>query len=202
MTPKAIREYGLLDDTKMKQQLFVVDTFLVMSLVFSAAVGAQSRRSRDTDSREKAAQIKFGDLGEVFIAKLAGRRDLSRYQQGGNYDFRTYVSGDKRGKNNKSELIDFILKNWTGRHLAYVRYTYNSPDASATYHMFVEPDKAGNWTVFCRLVRAHALPGGSGIENFPRAYTVSKRPLVLDKYVLEFKGKSGRLVSGLTIGEY
>jgi hypothetical protein len=45
--------------------------------------------------------------------------------------------------------------------------TLSSVDATSTSHVFVEPDEAGRWRVYWRIVRRH-----SEVDDVPTAYGV------------------------------
>lgn len=169
--------------------------------LFSSYAWAQTRPSsgedRAPEPKLREVQIHARDHGEIFTNDVTGKLDLSRYQQGGHFDCRTFVLPDERGSCETAKLNEFILENWTNKRLAYVRVSYNSRDAGATFHIFVEPDKKGTWTVLTRVVRWHSLPGGTGIEEYPRAYFVEKSGESSNHFSLKLKDKKGRLITVL-----
>jgi len=194
--------------TELKDKSVSFAEVMVLSLliiIFWIPARAQSSRSSKTDRvREiNVRYLQFGDFGEVSIPKMLGKRNLSKYRQGGHYDFRTYLTRTKRGKNDRNELINFVFDNWTNRRLAYARYSFNTPDAGGTFHLFIEPDKEQNWTVLCRLARWQALlPGTKNLVIFPRAYSVERVSFPSGKYDIAFKDKAGRLLGDFGIDEH
>ncbi len=170
------------------RQTIVIFALMIMFAAFSISFAQKTKT--------KEAEIIFGEYGEVTVKDLFQKRDMTSYEQGGNYDCREYVFKGKRGECDKQKFREFIWKNWSDKKSAYVRITENSLDAGATRHFFIEPDKKGNRTIVCRMVRWHALPGGNEILDFPTIYSVEQieDKANKEKWKLMFKNKSGQLV--------
>src|SRR3954452_7354778 len=85
---------------------------IITLLILSVTIAAQSRgKKKSKQSHNHGSQIQVLDFGEVTTPNVGGRRDLSKYNDGGNFDLRTYLLGDKRGKHDIDELIGFIVMN-------------------------------------------------------------------------------------------
>src|SRR5215204_1040366 len=69
----------------------------------------------------KAKNLILMENGETSVEGLPGRRDLSRYGQGGHYDFRTNPLGVRKGNQTLSDLAEFLTTNLIEKHLGYVR---------------------------------------------------------------------------------
>jgi hypothetical protein len=183
----------------MRSKSLLIQILLGFS-VCAAFNSAQTRHSGSDDGtgekKLRGDQIKTTEFGEVTTAKLAGKRDLSRYLQGGHHDCRDYFLSPQKGQCTIDELNQFILSNWSNRQLGYVRLTRNTPDAGATLHIFIEPNKTGQWTVLYRMVRWHAF-GPNSIIDFPRAYFVEKSASESPEGKLTFKDKFGHSIPEL-----
>jgi hypothetical protein len=185
----------------MKRFVVRASYILLICSLCPIATLSQIRRSIGKANQEKES-IVLGELGEVLTNRIAQKRDLAQYQQGGHFDCRIHFLDGQRGTCRQSDLNEFIWQNWHRRRLAYVRLTRNSPDAAATYHIFIEPNPKGAWTIFCRLARWHALPGGSGVVEFPRAYSVEKFVSGPNAdFFLVFKNEVGQLIQGFKLNE-
>jgi len=143
-------------------------------------------------------EILIGEFGEASIRNLAGKRDLSRYEHGGHSDFRTYTLGRVRGNANLTHLAEFLVEKLKDKKLAYARASFNSPDAGATYHYFVEPDPKGDWGISTRMVGWHAL-GLNRVVDFPRADSLVKSEHDSKIIALKFFRKSGEEIQQLVI---
>ena len=85
--------------------------------------------------------------GESYFGQDRPQRDLTKYQNGGTFDFRWSVTGEARSKM-ASELRDFVWQQWTQKRLAHVAATYYTIEGDpTTYNFFVEPDANQSWHV-------------------------------------------------------
>ena len=62
-------------------------------------------------TKTKETEIIFGEYGEVTIKDLFQKRNMTSYEQGGNYDCREYVLKGKRGECDEKKFREFIWKN-------------------------------------------------------------------------------------------
>ena len=88
--------------------------------------------------------------GQSYFGEDRPQRDLTKYENGGAFDFRWSVTGEARRKM-ASELRDFVWRQWTEKRLGYVVATYYTIEGDpTTYNLFVEPDANQRWHVVAK----------------------------------------------------
>ena len=93
---------------------------------------------------------------------ITQKRDISQYTLGGHIDCRRWGKENKLSVEcKKNSLRDFIWQLWTDKKRGYITQSGDSVDASSTAHIFIEPDKKGNWNIVIRIARFQAITGGS-----------------------------------------
>lgn len=168
-------------------------------VIFSLLVGSAIGQEKTVEKPLKGKGVTFDASGEAQTANLVGRRDLTKYADGGHFKFKYFsLKPDERSKD-ISSLANFLVDGLEGKHLAYARATFTGIDAGATYHFFVEPDRGGRWAVTTRMVGWHALPNGNRIVDFPRAYRLAKAEQDAKIIELKFFGKSDQEIEQLRI---
>ena len=123
-------------------------------------------------------------------------RDLSQYEKGGHIDCRDWAAKDKLSLEcNERILRDFVWSHWNGRKRGYITMSGDSVDASATLHIFIEPNKKGEWIIIWRIARFQALFGGRfSIDDFPIVTFVERfeNNINKDEWKLILKDKLGK----------
>jgi hypothetical protein len=168
-------------------------------VIFFLLVGSAIGQEQTVEKPLTGKGVIFDASGQAQTANLVGRRDLTKYADGGHFKFKYFsLEPDERSKD-FSSLAKFLVDRLEGKHLAYARATFMGIDAGATYHFFVEPDRSGEWAVTTRMVGWHALPNGNRIVDFPRAYRLEK--VEHDARIIEVKffGKSDQGIETLKI---
>ena len=184
----------------MKMNTSILKISFTTTILFTSCFStfAQNRQTKNDSLKIKKVEIIFGENGEATIKDITQKRNMTQYEQGGNFDCRTYIFNGKRGECDKNKFRDFIWQNWFEKKRAYVRVTENSPDVGGTFHYFIEPDKNGEWSIIRRLVRWHALPPGiREIVDFPKVFSVEqiKDKTNKENWTLVFKDKAGKISS-------
>ena len=72
---------------------------------------------------------------ERILAEVAKGRDLGSYKDGGVY--RTEINKDDIA--DVQRLRQFIMRHWTGKRRAFVRYVFQGTDAGTEHYLFIEP---------------------------------------------------------------
>ena len=83
--------------------------------------------------------------GQSSFGQNRHKRDLTKYENGGAFDFRWSVAPDAH-KRMASSVRDFIWEHWTNKRLGHVaRTVYTIEGDPTTYHLFIEPDANQTW---------------------------------------------------------
>lgn len=176
-----------------------ITTSLLNLVLVSLLVGSAMGQEKTVEKPLRGKGIIFDASGEARTANLVGRRDLTKYADGGHFKFKYFsLKPDERSKD-ISSLAKFLVDRLEGKHLAYVRATFTGIDAGTTYHFFVEPDRGGRWAVTTKMAGWHALPNGDRIVDFPRAYRLAKAEHDPNIIELKFFGKSDQEIEQLRI---
>jgi len=108
--------------------------------------------------------------GELTSQDIAGARQLSEYDNGGHFDcgrckadFRCTVPTAL------NSTRAFIWDHWANKKRGYIRLSGHSVDAMSTWHIFIEPDSSGAWSIVLRVVRDH-----DEIDDRPLIHRVEK----------------------------
>jgi hypothetical protein len=175
----------------MKMGFMAAILKLPLFLLFATSAVGQTRA---VEKPLDAKDIVYESSGEATTESLAGRRDLSKYADGGHFKFRYFSPKPDERAQDISSLAKFLIDRLDEKQLGYVRATFVGIDAGATYHFFIEPDRDGRWTVRTMAVGWHALSNGSRMIRFPLTYRLEQT-----KNELKFFGKSGRRIEQLVI---
>jgi hypothetical protein len=85
--------------------------------------------------------------GQSSVGQNRRQRDLTKYDNGGAFDFRWSVAADAH-KRMASSVRDFVWEHWTNKRLGHVaRTVYTIEGDPTTYQLFVEPDANQTWHV-------------------------------------------------------
>jgi hypothetical protein len=83
----------------------------------------------------------------VCAAQTTAKRDLTRYDQGGTFDF-TWSTGPAAHERMRPLLREFVWRHWSQKQLGRVVATYYTIEGDpTTYNFFIEPDANGRWLV-------------------------------------------------------
>jgi hypothetical protein len=85
--------------------------------------------------------------GHTALAQTVQKRDLSRYDDGGTFDFNWGV-GPQAHERMRPKLREFLWEHWSQKRLGRVVATFYSIEGDpATYHLYIEPGEDGRWHV-------------------------------------------------------
>jgi hypothetical protein len=149
----------------------VLVSFLVSSF-FAIATVANIFANQDEDPwkkferkggrQERAQVIQLQDY-ELTAQDIAEGRNLKLYEQGGHLNCFSHIPVGTRKEADEiarragkrvAAARRFILSHWDEHRRGYIRLSFDSVDANATSHIFIEPDSGGKWQVIWRIVRS------------------------------------------------
>lgn len=145
-------------------------TAILSWAVFPLLTGSVMSQGRTVEKQLKGKGVTLAASDEASTRTLTGRRDLTKYADGGHFKFKYFPVKPDEQRTKVSNLSNFLIDNLAGQRLAYLRVTHTGIDAGATYHFFVEPDRSGRWGITTRMIGWHALGKGGRVVDFPRAY--------------------------------
>ena len=90
---------------------------------------------------------------ELTTDDIAQGRDLSLYDRGGLFDCQHHWDEPSRDHCDVQAIRKFIWEHWHQKKRGYIRATFNSVDATSTFHIFIEPTSSGRWHVAWRIAR-------------------------------------------------
>src|SRR5262245_52741381 len=120
---------------------------------------------------------------------VIGNRDLDNYEFGGqgaecSSAFWSESDCDKL----KNKEREFILKHWKKRKRAYIVLKRSGMHYSKTIHVFIEPDKNGEWCVVSREKYLSHLSGFTNTIDENRGYFIKIRSAKEEGYCCESRG--------------
>jgi hypothetical protein len=84
--------------------------------------------------------------GQPGFAQNRRKRDLTKYDNGGAFDFRWSVA--TQHERMASAIRDFVWEHWANKRLGYIaRTVYTIEGDPTTYRLFIEPDANQTWHV-------------------------------------------------------
>jgi len=138
------------------KHFFLVILFLTNLSIYTLA---QKMPADVVKTKSTKAEVIGLEKSELTTKDITQNRDLTKYEQGGYFDCRSWApEEDDRGECNEKKIRDFIWLHWTEKKRGYIRVTRNSVDAQSTSHIFIEPNNSGKWRAVWRIVRLHAIP--------------------------------------------
>jgi hypothetical protein len=184
--------FRLLLEHMRPKYLFAV-SFFVIACASTTLLGQKVFPGRKTTTTHVKVLSKSN--GELTADSMTQGRDMSKYEDGGYFDCRIFVTVEKRSCD-EPKLRDFIWRKWVEKSLGYVRVAYNSRDAESTSHIFIEQDKKGQWLVAWRIARLHSITSLSNeITNVERIVSVEQGgENANSEPSLIFKNRSGRVI--------
>jgi hypothetical protein len=160
------RDVGLLL-ISMRRTLTATTVFFIAVAAIASGVEYQKRRNETPSERfyrkggkETKADV-YLDHGALTTSGIALKRDLTIYDYGGHIDCRVGMVrySDETAKDvskercQLSKLRDFVWEHWQTKKRAYIRISFDTVDAVSTSHLFIEPDRDGQWQVAWRIAR-------------------------------------------------
>ena len=86
-------------------------------------------------------------VSHTVFAQTAQRRDLSRYDDGGTFDF-NWGAGPQAHERMRAKLREFLWEHWSQKKPGRVVVAFYSLEGDPTTHnLYVEPGKGGRWRV-------------------------------------------------------
>lgn len=131
------------------------------------------------------------------VKNLTESRNLSEYEDGGNFDCRDFGDIDKLSIPCDSEkLKEFIWQHWNEKKKGYVRVSGDSVDAGATTHYFIEPNEKNAWIVKIKIVRWSAIiKEKNPVQTFLPIVSIEKIENKPNKFTLLCKDDKGKVVT-------
>ncbi len=86
-------------------------------------------------------------VSQAVFAQTDRKRDLSRYDDGGTFDF-NWGAGPQAHERMRPKLREFLWEHWSGRKPGRVVVTFYSIEGDpTTLNLYVEPGEDGRWRV-------------------------------------------------------
>jgi hypothetical protein len=128
--------------------------FLPLERLSQAPSAAELHRSTASFDMRKHSRTFLISLLLLFIfggqssfAQNRRKRDLTKYDNGGTFDFRWSVVWDAHERM-ASTIRDFVWEHWTNKRLGYIsRTVYTIEGDPTTYRLFIEPGANQTWHV-------------------------------------------------------
>jgi hypothetical protein len=171
-----------------------IATFTILILTtFVCLIFAQEMKTKNKFSEEKGIGLTTTDITQ--------KRDMSLYIKGGHFDCRDFAEKDELSLDCDSKKArDFIWENWTKKKRAYLTISADSIDSTSTLHIFIEPNKKGNWTIAGRIARFHAISKPPYyIDDLAEVVSVTRveNESMKDEWSLVYKDKSEKVVKAI-----
>jgi hypothetical protein len=131
---------------------------------------------------------------------ITQNRNLFDYERGGRvYDcFNTSSIEFRRCEASRNKARDFILKHWQDKKRAYIIVEFNGVDSFNDYHLFIEPDQAGQWRIVWRKLMSLSHREFTGNIDVSTALSVTKHQgQTSGSYYLIFYDKDGKEIGDL-----
>jgi len=142
----------------------------------------------DPNWKVVSASVIQGKEGELTIENITEGRDMSQYEQDVHYDCRQF-------KCNRQKFRNFIWQHWVKKKRGYTKVTYK-PHFERTNHIFIEPNKQGEWKITSRSVSNEPLQNGNTVMDAVGINTVERIKIKSKKieWELIFKNKDGEII--------
>jgi hypothetical protein len=182
---------------------------LILFPFFLIHLEAQTVQNKAPKTQTKRSRIYSDKDGMLTTHKITQNRKMSGYDDGGNFDCNSqwmlrlnlkWKGTQPKGICDENRIRDFIWQHWSERRHGYIRIAYLGIDTSATWHVFIEPNKLGKWGVTIRIVGTSALPGShaSILELRTMPYVEKQQNQSTDtKWSIVFKMVNGEAVHRL-----
>jgi hypothetical protein len=134
-------------------------SFIVSLSVMQLSPGVRQLRSCEEIMRNERRFI--GSLallltvfvGQTVLAQNVQKRDLARYDDGGNFDF-NWAAGPEAHERMRPKLRQFLWEHWSQKRLGHVVAAFYSIEGDPIRHTFyIEPDGNGRWHVVSEYER-------------------------------------------------
>ena len=182
------RSVGLLMISMRRTLNTIAVCFITIAAI---AIGIESQKRRNETPKERfqrkggtetKAEV-FDDHGALTTSDIAQKRDLTIYDDGGHINCRLGMVRHSDEATNDfgregcqiPRLRDFVWEHWQSKKRAYIRISFDTVDAVSTSHLFIEPDRDGQWHVAWRIVR-HL----NEITDIPNIRSIRQRPATRD----------------------
>lgn len=181
--------------------------FIALSTLWITGVQAQANDSKIT----KARVLRDSD-GALTTINIAQGRNTAKYEDGGlfNCHRQQMLSLDMilnswpENVCDETQIRDFIWKHWSSKSRGYIRANYSGVDATATWHIFIEPGSSGKPSILARIVRSSALPGSQpDVLDLARITRVEKThtPSNPENWQILLQNETGETVARFPIYE-
>ena len=120
--------------------------------------------------------------------KIFEGRDMDLYEGGGHHDGRGYYPTDQQRRVEASlrSAREFVWSHWQQKKRGYVVVFMSSDDAGSDAHLFIEPDRNGNWQVTWYWERIYGIgicPGA--VDKMPPIKNVKLKRATGDDWGFE-----------------
>lgn len=124
-------------------------TLLLIALIIGSCSFSNKNQNSQDKSKNQSSQDKFG---EVTTENIIEERNIKNYNQGGHFyckhSFNEKMNPDQLGE---KKVCDFVNEHLKAKRLGYIRITCNGADVTNTFHIFIKPNRAGQWKIFQRM---------------------------------------------------
>lgn len=160
-----------------------------------------SKIEQPTQSTDKASYYHVGENGELTSPTITAGIDLTKFDQLGHFDCRQWAAADsvkrssfyeKRKETALERVRALIWSRWQQQKPSYLRVTYDSIDATTTYHIFIDLDEMGQRQLILRPLCNYA-PG----NGYPPIYHLEYRGTEKKPSALLFKDNAGTTIASL-----
>lgn len=109
--------------------------------------------------------------------KIIGDRDMSLYDDGGHFDDPGFYpkKDEKEVEASVKAARDFIWSHWQQKKRGYLVIFRSSIDAGSDAHIFIEPDRHGNWQISAYWERQYGVASCHGdVDKIPPIRSVKR----------------------------
>lgn len=180
---------------------------LLVLTVLCSITFAQKYPNETAKTRTSKTKVFVNPNGELTIKQITQNRKIAHYDYGGSIDctrlwlknFKFTFNTRPKGLCDENEARNFIWEHWVSKQRGYLRIRYSGIDTSNTEHIFIEPDKNGNWAIRWRSVNASAITRGGEVADFAKIVSVQRtenKPSS-GEWALVFKNAEGTIIWSL-----
>jgi hypothetical protein len=175
------------------------------SVPFFSSLGGNSAVNLPVIESESPLVVTVSKPKKSEIDEIVKRgRDLTSYAFVGSFSncLGFGKTMDYKCEEEKRAAREFLWNSWRNKKLAYLTYNFNGVDASAEYHILVEPGESGKWHVLL-IGERWATPPNAGlfIEDIRRikfkTAGENDNPYEAGTKYLVFLDKNGEIVKSL-----
>lgn len=136
------------------------------------------------------------DDGTVTSNGVTQHRDMSQYEQAGNFYSKWHGPDTENGE---KTVRDFIWRHWIEKNQGYIKMTSVGVDTRETTHFFIEPDENGRWQIARRVLYFHYDPEYNNVRTTDDIVTVDRNDSTAEDrdWQIVFKFKDGSILNSI-----